>query len=142
VAQGPDGFLYVGTLAFGANFATGTPQSKVYRVNPNSQSIFLTDADVWASGFSPITGCGFGPGAFYVTEFFTFTPPSFPGDVIRIALNPDGSAGARTPMGVGALIQPNGFAAGPDGSIYVSNFSTFPGISNGGPVGQVVRVDY
>jgi hypothetical protein len=43
-------------------------------------------------------------------------------------------------MGVGALIAPNGFAAGPDGSIYVSNFSVFPGV-NAGPVGQVVRVD-
>jgi hypothetical protein len=35
---------------------------------------------------------------------------------------------------------PNGFAAGPDGSIYVSNFSVFPGV-NADPVGQVVRVD-
>jgi hypothetical protein len=36
--------------------------------------------------------------------------------------------------------KPNGFAAGPDGSIYVSNFSVFPGV-NADPVGQVVRVD-
>jgi hypothetical protein len=65
-----------------------------------------------------------------------------PGDVIRIALNPDGSAGARSVMGVGALVAaPNGFSAGPDGSIYVSNFSVFPGV-NAGPVGQVVRVDH
>jgi hypothetical protein len=139
VAQGPDGFLYVGTLAFGANLATGQAQSKIYRIDPNSTSIFLTDADVWASGFHPITGCGFGLDAFYVTEFFT-AGFGTPGDVIRVALNPDGSAGARTPMGVGALIAPNGFAAGPDGSIYVSNFSVFPGV-NAGPVGQVVRVD-
>jgi hypothetical protein len=139
VAQGPDGFLYVGTLAFGANLATGKAQSKIYRINPNSTSIFLTDADVWAAGFHPITGCGFGLDAFYVTEFFT-AGFGTPGDVIRVAFNSDGSAGARTPMGVGALIAPNGFAAGPDGSIYVSNFSVFPGV-NAGPVGQVVRVD-
>ena len=139
VAQGPDGFLYVGTLAFGANMATGQAESKIYRINPDSTSIFLTDADVWAVGFHPITGCGFGLDAFYVTEFFT-AGFGTPGDVIRVALNPDGSAGARTPMGVGALIAPNGFAAGSNGSIYVSNFSVFPGV-NAGPVGQVVRVD-
>lgn len=141
VAQGSDGFLYVGTLAFGANLATHTAQSKIYRINPDSTNIFLTEGDVWASGFHPITGCGFGAGAFYVTEFFT-AGFGTPGDVIRIALNPDGSAGARTPMGVGALIAPNGFAAGPDGSIYVSNFSVFPGVNSHGPVGQVVRVDH
>ena len=78
--------------------------------------------------------------AFYVTEFFTLASALNSGDVVRIALNPDGSAGARTAMGVGALIAPNGFAAGPDGSIYVSNFSVFPGV-NAGPVGQAVRVD-
>lgn len=140
VAQGADGFLYVGTLAFGANLGTGTAQSKVYRIDPESTNIFLSDADVWASGFHPITGCGFGPDAFFVTEFFT-AGFGTPGDVIRVALNPDGSAGARTTLGAGgALIAANGFAAGPDGSIYVSNFSTFPGINNG-PVGQVVRVD-
>jgi len=78
--------------------------------------------------------------AFYVTEFFTLASALNSGDVVRIALNPDGSAGARTAMGVGALITPNGLAAGPDGSIYVSNFSVFPGV-NAGPVGQAVRVD-
>jgi hypothetical protein len=140
VAQGPDGFLYVGTLAFGAFFATHAPQSNVYRIDPNLSNAILTDADVWASGFHPTTGCGFGLDAFYVTEFFTGGFGT-KGDVIRIALNPDGSAGARTVMGGGALVAPNGFAAGPDGSIYVSNFSVFPGV-NAGPVGQVVRVDH
>jgi len=37
VAQGPDGFLYVGTLAFGANLATGKVQSKIYRINPSTE---------------------------------------------------------------------------------------------------------
>lgn len=143
VAQGRDGFLYVGTLAFGAYFASGnTAQSKVYRINPNLSNAILTDSDVWASGFYPITGCGFGPGAFYVTEYFT-TSPVAAGALIKIALNPDGTAGARTTMGGGQLKFPNGFASGPDGSVYVSNNSTSPGVaqSAGAPVGQVVRVD-
>lgn len=113
VAQGPDGFLYIGTLAFGAYFASGdSAQSKVYRISPTLSNAILTDSDVWASGFYPITGCGFGHGAFYVTEYFT-TSPAAPGDLIKVALNADGSAGTRTIMGGGLLKFPNGFAAGP-----------------------------
>ncbi len=144
VAQGQDGFLYVGTLPFGAYFASGKqPQAKVYRIDPNLSQAILTDADVWASGFYPITGCGFGNNAFYVTEFFTTNGFASPGALIKIALNPDGSPGARTTMGGGKLRAPNGFAAGADGSVYVSNHSTSPGTPQApnAPVGQVVRVD-
>lgn len=143
VAQGPDGYLYVGTLAFSAYFASGnSPQSKVYRVNPNLSNAILTDADVWASGFYPITGCGFSKGAFYVTEYFTNSPVA-PGALIKVALNSDGSAGARTTLGGGQLKSPNFFAAGPDGSLYVSNYSTSPGVAQtaGAAVGEVVRVN-
>lgn len=139
VALGPDGFLYVGTLAFGANLATHSAQSKVYRFDPNQSNIFLSNANVWASELHPITGCGFSGGDFYVTEFFTAGFGTH-GDVIRIAVNPDGTAGARTTLGVPGLVAPNGFAASPDGSIYVSNFSVFPGTNPHGPVGEVVRV--
>ena len=159
VAQGADGFLYVGTLPFGATFARFSdptnaqghafwaalpPQAKVYRFNPNRPNIFLTEADVWASGLDPITGCGFGKGAFYATEFFTQASGFTSGAVVRIAINPDGSAGARTFLGVGVLHEPNGFAAGADWSIYVSNNSTSPGVAqiSGAPVGEVVRVDH
>jgi hypothetical protein len=143
VAQGADGFLYVGTLAFGAYFASGhSPESKIYRIDPTLSNAILTDSDVWASGFYPITGCGFSSEAFYVTEFFTASPAT--GALVKVALNPDGSAGIRTTLGGGQLIQPNGFAAGPDGSVYVSNYSTSPGVAQslGAPVGEVVRVDY
>lgn len=133
VAKGADGFLYVGTLTFGAFFATHAPQSKIYRVNPALTNAILTDADVWASGFNPITGCGFSNGAFYATEFFTAASGLAHGDVVRVAVNPDGSAGARTALGGSALMNPNGFAAR-DGSIYVSNHSV-------SAAGQVVRVD-
>lgn len=149
VAQGPDGFLYVATLAFGANFARfgGPPlwatlpkQSKVYRVDPKSTEFFLSDADVWADDLNPITGCGFGPGGLYVTEYMTEESGYKTGDVVQIGINPDGTAGTRRALGTGALSAPNGFACGPDGSVYVSNNSTSTGL---GPVaGEVVRVNY
>ena len=148
IAQGPDGYLYVGTLAFGANFArAGNPnwkslpkQSKVYRIDPKTSKFFLTEADVWAADLNPITGCGFGRDGFYVTEYQTQESGYKSGDVVRITVNPDGTAGTRTLMGVGVLNAPNGFAAGPDGSIYVSNNSTSAGV--GATVGEVVRVNY
>jgi sugar lactone lactonase YvrE len=145
VAQGPDGSLYVGTLAFGANFArlapdspwhSLPPQSKVYRINPNQSGQFLSEADVWARGFNPITGCAFGPDGLYVVEFMTQASHYSSGQVVRVAMNPDGSAGARTYLGAGALHQPNGIALSADGSVYVSNNSVSAGI------GEVVRVNY
>lgn len=147
VARGPDGYLYVGTLAFGANFArfgsnappswaSLPPQSKIYRVNPNSTKFFLDDSDVWASGFNPIVALKFGNGALYVTEYETQESHFQTGDVVRIELNADGSAGARLPLGSGALHQPNGLAIGTDGGVYVSNHS----VSSG--TGEVVRVNY
>jgi sugar lactone lactonase YvrE len=147
VTRGPDGFLYVGTLAFGANFArfgSNSPpnwanlpaQSKIYRVHPSAKEAFLTDSDVWASGFNPITAIGFNGKAIYVTEYVTQDSHYATGDIVKVSVNPDGSAGDRSTLGVGALTQPNGLAFGHDGSIYVSNHS----ISAGG--GQVVRVNY
>jgi hypothetical protein len=147
VALGPDGYLYVATLAFGANFARFAPtappnwpalppQSKIYRVDPSASEVLLTEADVWASGFNPITACGFSGGALYVTEYVTQQSGYATGDVVRIHVNPDGSAGTRTTLGEGALHEPNGLAFDKDGNVYVSNYS----ISSG--AGQVVRVNY
>lgn len=147
VTRGPDGYLYVGTLAFGANFARLNPksppswaslpaQSKIYRVHPEAKEAFLTDADVWAADLNPIVAIGFKEGSLYVTEYSTQDSGYSNGDIVRIKVNPDGTAGARTELGVGALSQPNGLAFGRDGNIYVSNKS----VSSGG--GQVVRVNY
>lgn len=124
------GAIYVGELTGGGN-APGA--AVVWRVVPGQQPV------AWQTGFSAITGCGFGAnGAFYVTEFQTggLGAPSPAGDVIRIARD-----GTRTTLGAGQLFLPNGFLAGKDGSIYVSNWSIMPGTSTGGsPTGQVVRI--
>lgn len=125
----------MGTLAFGPNLAFKSTPSKVYRFDPDASAAlqFLTESDVWASGFFPITGCGFGADGFYVTEFWTSLTSPGGGDVVRVAVNADGTAGARTHFGAGMLKLPNGFAAGPDGAVYVSNEST-------SRQGSVVRV--
>jgi hypothetical protein len=131
VAQGPDGALYIGQLTGVGN---GAGVANIYRYTPHGG---LT---VWQTGFSAISGCGFGKdGSFYVTEFDTtgFPPSGLPaGAVIKIARN-----GTRTTLGAGQLFEPNGFAAGPDGSIYVTNWSAVAGSGPpGAPTGEVVRI--
>lgn len=113
VAVGHDGSVYVGEI-------TGKPSSsteaKVYKYNPRNG-----DLSVYQSGFSAISGCGFGAnGDFYVTEFDTsgFLPTGDPiGDVIQI----NHRTGERTVLAAGKLFAPTGFLAGRDGSIYVAN---------------------
>jgi hypothetical protein len=125
VAKGPDGALYIGQLGGAPTSATG---ASIFRFVPGTGAL-----SVWQTGFSAITGCGFGAsGDFYVTEFDTtgFPPSGFPaGAVIQIAPN-----GTRTVLGDGKLVAPNGFLARSDGSIYVVNNSTSAG------TGQVVKI--
>jgi len=92
-----------------------------------------------------LMGCGFDRGALYVTE--AGTPVETPddsylsnlGDIVRIALNADGSPGTRSLLGQGGELQdPYGLAIGPDGSLYVSNQTM--GWDTGG-IGEVVRVN-
>jgi glucose/arabinose dehydrogenase len=140
IAKGPDGALYVGTLALVDSIVMG-PRAKVYRVdptqaNPNDLDTIVTLAQPWATGLWPITGCAVGPdGSFYASQFFTrFQPgpgsPFHDGDVVKI----DFTTGARTSLTSRTLDMPGGVAVGPDGAVYVSNHSAFV------PSGEVVRL--
>ena len=132
VARGPDGALYVGELLGGFH---SSGHARIWRVTAHH-------ATVWARGLTTVQGCGFGSdGTFYATEFQTdgLTAQNPAGDVVRISQN-----GQRTRLGVGKLFQPSGFAAGPNGSIYVSNCSIAPATGMGPQLcptgGQVVRL--
>jgi hypothetical protein len=128
--MGPDGAVYIGQLTGRDSSATA---ANVYRYEPWSGEL-----TVWQSGFSTITGCGFGAnGDFYVTEYDTtgFPPTGNPDGVVIQISKEDGT---RTVLGAGQLFAPAGFLAGPDGSIYVANNTIFPG--TGSPTGEVVKI--
>lgn len=135
VAQGPDGALYIGTLALVERFNLGPGHAFVYRVdpaetNPNDLDTILHVATVWASGFDTISACAFGPeGDFYATEMFG--GDSFNGDVVHVPFaNPD----VKDRFGEGQVTLPTGIAVGV-GGVYVSSF----GNSTDAGTGQVVR---
>jgi sugar lactone lactonase YvrE len=140
VAQGPDGALYIGTLAFVDSIVSTTnghgPLAKVYRVDPaaadpSDLNSILHIATLWASGLGPINGCAFGPdGSFYASEYFT-DKPFMHGDVVKIPFN---NPGQHTSLTGGKLMFPGGVAVGADGSVFVSNGSAVL------PAGQVVRL--
>src|SRR5260221_1723330 len=76
IAQGPDGSLYVVTLALSDSLVLG-PSAIVYRVvptaaDPSDFNKVLHVATPWATGLWPINGCTFGPdGSFYASELIT-----------------------------------------------------------------------
>lgn len=131
IAQGPDGYLYVGALDFVSNLFVppGTGGlSNVWRVNPNAN--YPTAPTIWASGLTTITACTFDrQGNFWATEMFAggvdATPP---GDVVRI---PFAHPSTQDHFGFGRLPLPGGIAQGPDGAMYVTVGSAAPGVSGG-----------
>ena len=135
VTEGPDGALYIGTLALVDSLSFG-PSAKVYRVDPNDTDSSDPDgvfyrAKIWASGLWPINGCAFGPdGSFYGSEFITNT--NFTGgDVVKIPFrHPE----IHISLTGNALTFPAGVAVGPGGNVYISNNVAFV------PQGQVVRL--
>jgi hypothetical protein len=128
VVTGPDGAYYVGQLT-GFPFPVGG--ANVFRVPAGGG-----DAEVYAGGLTAIIDIAFGPdGSLYVLEIAkngllaAEMGGDFTGALIHIA--PDGT---RTEIASDGLVAPGGLALGADGSIYVSNFSIFPG------GGEVVRI--
>ena len=140
ITQGPDGALYVGTLAI----ADGPGAAKVYRIDPETTASVTTAATVWASGLSAINGCAFSPDGkyFYASEFLaleTMTGPPAPGAlppsaVVKI---PFAAPSNHTYLALGSLHFPGGVAVDTEGNVYVSNWSNQ---GPGTPIGQVVRL--
>lgn len=132
VAKGRDGALYVGELTGGGN-APGS--SVVWRFAPSTGKLTK-----WATGLTAVTGCGFGRnGLFYATELSTLgldhAAPGT-GQVVQVP------AHSSSPVTVvSGLNFPGGFAAGPGGTLYVSDWSVLPGHGPAGaPTGSVVQI--
>ena len=126
VADGPDGALYVGEL-------TGWPydvgKARIWRVVPGRKPT------VYASGFTTISGLAFDGRDLLVLELASkgLLDPNSPGALIR--LRPDGT---RTVLASAGLVAPTGLAVA-GGTIYVSNYGSYPG-SGAGPHGEIVSV--
>jgi hypothetical protein len=114
VAQGPDGSYYVGELAEGA----GKGKARVWKIPAAGGT-----PEVYATGFTNITGVAFGPdGSLFVTEFATnLRKNNLRGAVVRVATD-----GTRTRLGGNKLLAPTGAAVDSTGAVYVSNFSVLP----------------
>ncbi len=124
VVQGPDGALYVSQLT-GLPFPPGG--ANVYRVVPGAAPT------VYASGFTNIIDLEFdAAGNLYVLEIDTngLLDPAVGGRLARV------NAGTQTVDTIAStgLVMPGGLAIGPDGALYVTNFSVVPGM------GQVIRI--
>ena len=131
VDRGPDGALYIGELTGGGN-APGA--STVWRYDPTWDRLTK-----WATGLTAVTGCGFGKhGRFYATEFSTNGLDQAAPGTGAVVLVPAHSTKPTTI--VGGLNFPGGFAAGHDGSLYVSDWSILPANTGGGPTGSVIRI--
>jgi hypothetical protein len=124
VVRGPDGAFYVSELT-GFPFPAGA--ARIYRVVPGSLPT------IYAQGFTNVIDLEFDPqGNLYVLEIDQngLSTPMVTGRLARI------NASNQTVVTIAStgLVMPGGMAIGPDGAIYVSNFSTAVG------VGEVIRI--
>jgi DNA-binding beta-propeller fold protein YncE len=127
VAIGRKGAIYLSDLTGGGN---PPGSAKVYRYTPK------TGLQVWATGLTAVTGCGFGAdGKFYAVEFSTLgLDNAAPGTGALVQVK-QGSSSPTTI--VDGLNFPGGFAAGADGSLYFSDWSIAPAVSGMGAVMKV-----
>jgi hypothetical protein len=143
IDQGPDGALYIGTLAL-VDCVVNGPAAKIYRVDPshaNLEKPWKTPLTEWASGLFPTNGLAFGPdGNLYVSLLFTnpshdfgvvFSDPQ--GDVLKI---PFTHPGKHISLTGGALRAAGDVAVAPNGDIYVADGTAYvpPG------AGSIVRI--
>src|SRR6266542_570304 len=137
--QGPDGLLYIGTLALVDSLFL-EPSAKVYRLDPadaNLEEPWNTPMTEWASELWPINGCTFGrDGNFYASQLFTnpdilndFDNPE--GDVVKIPFN---SPSTHTFLTGGALSFTADVAVGTNNVVFVADGTAFV------PEGRVVRL--
>jgi hypothetical protein len=122
VVLGPDGAYYVSTLS-GVPFTPGS--AVVFRVLPGAPPA------IYAANLTQITDLAFGAdGSLYVLQHASGLFFGGLGSIVRFA--PDGS---RTTVDTqGRLNHPAGLVVGPDGALYVANFSTAPA------VGEVLKI--
>ncbi len=144
VTRGPDGALYIGTLAFVDSLGSildphlppPNPSAVVYRVDPgaadpDSLPTVLSLATPWATSLWPITGCAASRTTFYASQFISGVGQTGPfGDVVAI---PFANPSQHTSLTNGMLAFPGGVAIGPDHHVYVANMSTSAN-------GEVVRL--
>lgn len=132
VTVGPDGAYYVGELT---GFPYPVGGANVYRVVPGEEP------EIFASGFTNVTGVAFDDdGNLYVLEIATNSLLSGDPTGALIRVTP---YGLRQTLASAELFMPTALEMGPDGAVYVSNFSIFPALAPEGagpPTGQVVRV--
>jgi|ERR1043166_1604290 hypothetical protein len=134
VTQGPDGALYIGTLALVDSLQLG-PSAKVYRVDPAHVNLIdptMTPMTLWAHGLHPINGCTFGPdGNFYASELFTNNFDDPRGDAVKI---PFSSPDTHISLTNGALSYAGGIAVAPNGDVFVADGTAYV------PEGKIVRI--
>jgi len=124
IAQGPDGALYIGTLALADSQVNG-PSAKIYRLELSelrTGTVPIIGAEhEWASGLYPIQNMAFGPsGDLYVSEDFV---AGILGDVVKIPFNdPD----TRVSLTDATLPFPGGVAVARDGTLYAVGGAVFP----------------